>query len=1036
MSGLIAKISLKNFMSHDKWELEFKKDIIFIGGENGAGKSAILAAMSLCFGGNARSTNRSTAVGSFVQRERAQAVISITIRNTGTDAFERELYGDTLTIERIISDKGSSQFKIRDQQGKVVPGSGRDILDQIIDRFNIQVGNPCAVLDQDTSKSFLVKATPEQKYEFFLRGTQLEKMKNYLNSIELKISEFRERLHKKGLLIPEMKRKMKRLGDELETVSLWHKKKEALTELKLKILWSYVVEYEKKMEKLEEDISSCHENLKKAEEKKGTYLKEKQMLDGEVKEVDDKTNTIGAEIDEIKKEIAVHQGRQKTGSKELQKYASQIQAVDLNVKQLKTRKKNFEEQLKGLKDTQAEEIKAIQDKKDKQIASLEAKVAEKEARLREVKAVVDSKQHEMTTASKQSVELESELDGVVREVKQIEGFIERFKRTAQNRASAFGAHTDAIQKLIQTHHKRFGKTPLGPIGFYLSVPETKWARAVEMCIGQVLSNYCVDSLKDQDEFFKLLREKNIPTDKINVIVSPYTTERYVTPELPDPSLVTVISKINSDQPHILNVLIDQKKAERTFLAETQDDAMRVMDNKRLRQLIQGLQTVDCEGVHYTAQGDSATFMDHSGMLRPVTLADSQSQITEYEERLKVKKLDLKTATENRNRQAPKVKTLKDEVAHQRKLALQLSKAIDEMNEDIKSIQSEPLPVDNSGSRKDWENNIAEVERDIEENNEKKAQLQQALDQAQSALSPFEQQINQLTKKLNLKMKEAHANEERLVKIAGWQSSNKEKNEQVVTITNQLMALLEAKTKEHAEIKEVTDSKIAELQAEGQERIRLNKNETTTALQSLQRTLQKQIDEQAKTQRDISEILPEFVKAKKAVSDIEDEMSTLQAISQRCDASYDKRKDLYVELLKNLTKRIKAAFRHNLANKGFEGRITVDHTERKLNFEITPNNKATQSDTSSLSGGEKSYSTVSFLMALWDVMENSVCAMDEFDVFMDMSARTKSIEMLTEMALSHPKRQFIFISPQSMSGVPVNDAIQMVVLAAPTRGRGQ
>jgi hypothetical protein len=66
----------------------------------------------------------------------------------------------------------------------------------------------------------------------------------------------------------------------------------------------------------------------------------------------------------------------------------------------------------------------------------------------------------------------------------------------------------------------------------------------------------------------------------------------------------------------------------------------------------------------------------------------------------------------------------------------------------------------------------------------------------------------------------------------------------------------------------------------------------------------------------------------------------------------------------------------------------------------------------------------------------------------MSARTKSIEMLTEMALGHPRRQFIFISPQSMryarfdspvnlashsSGVPVNDAIQMVVLAAPKRG---
>lgn len=176
-------------------------------------------------------------------------------------------------------------------------------------------------------------------------------------------------------------------------------------------------------------------------------------------------------------------------------------------------------------------------------------------------------------------------------------------------------------------------------------------------------------------------------------------------------------------------------------------------------------------------------------------------------------------------------------------------------------------------------------------------------------------------------------------------------------------------------------------------------------------------------------------AKKAVHEIEDEMSTLKAISERCDKSYEKRKELYAQLLSALTKRIKAAFRYNLANKGFEGKVTVDHAERKLNFQITPNNKATQNDTSSLSGGEKSYSTVSFLMALWQVMENSVCAMDEFDVFMDMSARTKSIEMLTEMALAHPKRQFIFISPQSMNGVPVNDAIQMVVLAAPTRGRG-
>jgi chromosome segregation ATPase len=117
MTGLIAKIQLKNFMCHDMWEMVFDKDILFIGGENGAGKSAILAALCLCFGGNARSTNRGSAIGSFVQRGKHQAHIAITIRNTGPEAFHHDLYGDTLTIERTINEKGACPFKIKDHNG-------------------------------------------------------------------------------------------------------------------------------------------------------------------------------------------------------------------------------------------------------------------------------------------------------------------------------------------------------------------------------------------------------------------------------------------------------------------------------------------------------------------------------------------------------------------------------------------------------------------------------------------------------------------------------------------------------------------------------------------------------------------------------------------------------------------------------------------------------------------------------------------------------------------------------------------------------
>ena len=55
----------------------------------------------------------------------------------------------------------------------------------------------------------------------------------------------------------------------------------------------------------------------------------------------------------------------------------------------------------------------------------------------------------------------------------------------------------------------------------------------------------------------------------------------------------------------------------------------------------------------------------------------------------------------------------------------------------------------------------------------------------------------------------------------------------------------------------------------------------------------------------------------------------------------------------------------------------------LHLEVNPQNDAKRptNDAKSLSGGERSYSTVAFILALWDCTGLPFYFLDEFDVFM-------------------------------------------------------
>jgi len=109
------------------------------------------------------------------------------------------------------------------------------------------------------------------------------------------------------------------------------------------------------------------------------------------------------------------------------------------------------------------------------------------------------------------------------------------------------------------------------------------------------------------------------------------------------------------------------------------------------------------------------------------------------------------------------------------------------------------------------------------------------------------------------------------------------------------------------------------------------------------------------------------------------------------------------------------FKYNLSQRGYYGNILFSHSDGKLELKVqTDDQMATQGardkDPKALSGGEKSFSTICLLLALWESigcplrclgMFYSILVrdfmlkydIDEFDVFMDAVNRRIAMRMM-------------------------------------------
>ena len=1037
-AGSVYKIHLENFMCHENFTMYFGPNVNFISGHNGSGKSAVLQALQCCLGVQARKTGRGTSLINFVRKGQRQALAQVVLWNKGSDAFRPDLYGDLIVVERRIQVAGGTSFSLKTQDGQLV-GSSRGELDKMLDHLNIMVSNPIVVMTQDSARSFLGgSVSDKKKLELFLKATLLDQVIYNVNTIEQHLTSMRElyqvkakEVKKKKAELDEMERQVE-IAKELKGIKV---KSEAL---QCVLAWKHVT--------LKEDqLASARDMLDRV------GPEQLRKLNGKIRGCEEEAKMAQTDFEKCQSAINAYNARYSEEQNKLEALKTR-EKQSMTVKKTKEREyEKVRERMAELQKKEADFIETLREAQEDEQAATRVQMQQQESHLNQQKIAVDEKKtalHEARLAANQlSAEGADKLAEIQIQVRKTRAAgdrltnAQRHKQRIANEAKQglvqrFGPNTVKVSQVIRQNHQEFDREPIGPLGAFLSLADDRWAKAAEVACGRTFEMWLVHGAHDHAAFKKVLRKAG--NLKVPVMVVNFDTRAHDVRDsrLPQEwtSLLSVLRCSHKTNAHtILNMLIDMNKVEKTALFERTNDAQRAIFEQR-----GAAEGYAIDGTHIFVRGRSKSTIHAPTRAQRARLAsDNSAALRECEELMRQEARNIEESKKSEALLREEHQTLDARC----KEAEAVQETCEEMFQQATQGYKEFLTQHKAALVEQRRATSGLLDGELAVAREKRAELGAIEHRVQQELEEAEEQVQAAAAskrdqaELMQTLVSTCADDEAM--IADAEERKREAEAHMRHYADQLKKF-EARVQELMRDKEAEEAQFRDLVKIAQE---ISAHEELDSKISLA-GLEGDIRELA-----IEEIRKMFKKAERLVAeserenegsledlecrrldlelDVETRLAKLQQVSKPYSAltqSYAKRRDKFDHTLREKKKTVSFNFNRFMAKRGFTGACKFDDVEGKLVLNVRMNNKAQRTkahrvnDMKSLSGGERSFSTLAFALSLGLECDSPFRASDEFDVFMDVVARQLSLKTLVEFAHDKKEFQFIFLTPQDISAV--------------------
>ncbi|XP_017845127.1 structural maintenance of chromosomes protein 6 [Drosophila busckii] len=1023
--GKIISLRLKNFMCHSNLFIEFGPNINFLVGNNGSGKSAVITALALGLTSSARATSRASSIQKLIKNGETNACIELTISNYGLRPFKFDVYGPAITVVRHIR-QSASTYELKNVN-KVTVSKKLDDIRRMVLYFGINVENPIFVLNQEASREFLKDLEPAANYRLLMKGTQLDLCASSLTQCH----EENEHLNFDLSLMKKKNDTLAKLYRTEEEKLIVVKNKETiktqLQEANTMLAWLEASRVQEDLNKLEHTLKIIEKKNFELSQKTTQKESTQQMLTEQLKSYDTPKQQI---LERYQTQEEKLRAAKKT-ILDLQLKASSIRA---NIKNAERRLKEEETTYEGCQSRMKNyhsnyaEVKKRKEENAATLQALKATVAECKDQIEKLREEQHVLKNQIPAAKEQVESIMSEMGRLRNSTQSLKYEMESLSRNKSNSMSVYGEQAMKVASVLRAQYLRNeNMMPRGPIGMYISVPNPKYRDLIENQLGFCLRSYIVNSDKDRLILRDLL-QKSYPNGRIPTIVkSPFTSQVYNVSKnkvrTRTPNTTVIMDEIRCDDPVVMNYLIDVLRIETVLVTDSKDTAESLTSHTEnvppnlTRVLVPNL------GLEYSPSPNYAMYSLRIGPARLI-----QVDVDDRLRQLQAEQLDIKERIE---RLQPKCGEAQERLTYYNREIQTKNRIINDHNTananavqkimDIENFEYQELPVLEL-LETHMNNSVKQMEKckqELEVYVKQLSQIDANKTQAQLEASKEQNTLDSINKKAAEIESESQELENKIRDLDRHNDENLRRLKQ----TNELLKCTLVNKKD---LEKELEKARQKAQEEG-DFIEANRSEEK--IRDRINRFKIKIKQFESLNINVNEVEQQMAKYQNDLEKTTELYNSIYSVVDNLRISYHKRAQRFQRSRTHLFTMIQFQFQQALACRQFEGNLKPNHKEQTLEISVYPPSGNKTSNTRSLSGGERSFTTVSLLKGLWSTSDHPFYFLDEYDVFTDEVNRTFITKLLIQEGMDFKSRQYCFLTPQDTE-VKANKFIRVHKLERP------